>query len=76
MTNTTVMSGITYDMSVNVTMGVPEDKTDELAAQLPYVVQAIPEGYYAYAYDNQNGNWYFSTIAEGDTMGVIGFRKE
>lgn len=76
MINTTVMSGITYDMSVNVTMGVPEDKTDELAAQLPYVVQTIPEGYYAYAYDNQNGNWYFSTIAEGDTMGVIGFRKE
>lgn len=73
-TDRTIMNGITYDMPVNVTMGIPEDKTAELTARLPYVAQAIPEGYYVYAYDNQNGNWYFSTIAEGDTLGVIGFR--
>lgn len=73
-TNRTIMSGTTYDMSVNVTMGIPEDKTAELTAQLPYISQAIPEGYYVYAYDNQNGNWYFSTIADGDRIGVIGFR--
>jgi len=75
-TNAVIMGGTTYDMSCNVTMGIPEDKTAELTAQMPYITQMIAEGHYVYAYDNPGGKWYFAVIGEDMTMGVIGFRTE
>lgn len=75
MSNQTIMNGIVYDMSCNATMGIPEDRTEEMARHVPYVTQIVPAESYIYAFDNPGGQWYFALIGNGETMGVLGYRN-
>ena len=75
MSNQTIMNGIVFDMSCDATMGIPEDKTEEMARYVPYVTQIVPAESYIYAFDNPGGQWYFALIGNGETMGVLGYRN-